>query len=146
MGAAIRQALLAPMAWTPTLEFATSQPVGMTFDRIEGKYVRLESIVFLSFFIDFSSIGTGGAGALRIKGVPYSMRIFGNNIPPGPAIWENLTLITQATQVTCAPITSGSYLQISVSRSAGGLVSLTYADLQADTHLSGQTYYYALPQ
>ena len=56
--------------WVPNLEFHTN-PEGLTLSRQDGFYVRQGKLVTVFYYIEVSSIGSGGSGQTRITGLPY---------------------------------------------------------------------------
>lgn len=57
--------------WTPVLTAATA-PAGVTYQVQSGRYVKIGSVVHLFFGLKVSSVGSGGAGVVRISGLPFA--------------------------------------------------------------------------
>jgi hypothetical protein len=62
-------------AWTPTLSFATA-PAGLVYVEQTGRYVKVGKQVTVQGRLTLSSKGTGGAGAVRLAGLPFASNGF----------------------------------------------------------------------
>lgn len=68
-------------SFTPTITALTTPPSGVTYAQQNGVYTVLGDTVFVSGFLQTSSMGTGGVGTLAIGGMPCtSSNTFPNNV------------------------------------------------------------------
>ena len=59
--------------WTPTLTGSSSAP-SLTYSTQLGEYVKIGSVVHLTFFINVANVSAQGGGQLRITGLPFSSK------------------------------------------------------------------------
>ena len=64
--------------WSPTLGDGTNN---YTLSTASGLYVKLGSLVFVTLDIAWTSIGSAGAGQLRIGGLPFAAANITGNVP-----------------------------------------------------------------
>lgn len=64
-------------SWTPILT-AVTPPTGVTYWTQYGHYIKIGSLVILTFGIHINSTGTGGAGTVKITGLPFSQIMTGS--------------------------------------------------------------------
>ena len=59
--------------WTPTLTGSSYAP-SLTYNTRLGEYVKIGSLVYLSFFIQVANVSAQGGGQLRMTGLPFSAK------------------------------------------------------------------------
>ena len=57
--------------WTPTFGASTTDPTGSAYTS-SGKYLRIGALIFATFELIFTDRGTGGAGNVRIRDLPFA--------------------------------------------------------------------------
>lgn len=78
--------------WTPVLTFATPGTLSVTYSQQIGSYVKIGSLVILSFQIATSAFTLGTAsGALNITGAPYTNNQATNHHARGVLAYRGIT-------------------------------------------------------
>jgi hypothetical protein len=57
--------------WTPTVTAATP-PTGVTYGTQAATYTKIGRFVFVQVFVQLNGKGSGGSGAIRIAGLPFT--------------------------------------------------------------------------
>lgn len=83
-------------SWTPTVEFSTTPPTGLTYSHQFGTYFDFvgANLCMLQFNVGLSSKGSGGAGSLRIAGIPFTSDPTTNFVNIGALTTSNLVIGT----------------------------------------------------
>ena len=128
--------------WTPIFTDTThSSSEGQSYTQQIGTYYKIGDLVYITFVITLSSIGTLTSGdQCFIESLPFTPGIGSYSSTIAFNECNNLA-ITSGTTVT-GLITSGAYLRLYVWDSTTGTSVLTVGDVTASVSLRGSGFYH----
>ena len=111
--------------WTPSFSGSTGAG-NYSYGALTGRYTKIGNIVYISGYVDISSIIANATGNMRIAGLPFNV----NNTPNGnqffmSVAWENFT--TAATNVFAAAADNGSWIDLYIQTSTTSTNALAIA-------------------
>jgi hypothetical protein len=112
--------------WSPTITQSVSNPTGITYARQQGIYIKVGTLVFLSFNLYITAI-TNGSGNIRISNFPFTA----GNVSEGDRAGMTINYCSGFTSTSCP--TGGIVINNSTS------IDLTTSD-SADARNGRSTY------
>jgi hypothetical protein len=131
--------------WTPVFSSATA-PTGVTYSVQAGTYTKVGNMVNVSCFLEISSKGTGGGGAIQVTGLPYTIGSASGNYSSIQPEVLNVTMPANANNLYVRTNPSASYLGVefldtSVLSTSAGRGAVQYSDSGNSFRLICQTTY-----
>lgn len=127
--------------WTPAISFATPPTGGsITYTTQTGHYARFGGIVWFNGFILLSSIGTGGAGAATITGLPIASASSGL-LFYHPCV-TTTAFFTTNVPTLCRVNNNATTIGVFVSTTTAAISAITYSNFQNTSSLSFTGWYF----
>lgn len=112
--------------WTPTISGAGSDPTGVTYDGRGGNYTKIGRAVTVNFFVGFTTY-TGGSGAFKISGLPFTASSVSWNESAGGVLTEKFVVLSASyTYFTIRIGTGASSIELMQSGSNVAWTSVPY--------------------
>ena len=128
--------------WTPAISFATPPTGGsITYTQQTGHYARFGGIVWFNGFIVLSSIGTGGAGAATITGLPIASANSGL-LFYHPCVTTSSSVFTTNTPTLCRVNNNAATIGVFFNSSTAQAQALSYANFTNTSNLSFTGWYF----
>lgn len=122
-------------SWTPTFSAATP-PSSVTYTTQTGNYIDFVSLVFLTWRLTVNSKGSGGAGAVSIGGMPFSV----TGLPvSGPIRYQTVTLPSSG--VGMAGLGNGTRMDLMTFTNTT-IADVTFADVANGFDTIGSMFYF----
>jgi hypothetical protein len=124
--------------WTPVVAFATPGDLSVSYGTRNAHYVRIGTLVFVSFDLTFTPTFTTGSGAISISGLPYSVA---NNAEVSGTIRAlSVTRADEYVTVYAPSSTTIGLLTIGTTGSAGALNHTNFPTGVAHTWRASMVY------
>jgi len=116
--------------WTPVLTGSTTAPTGFVANFLSGSYTKIGRQVVARFGVNVNNVGTGGAGTLRVTGLPFvGANIGAYQEPTAPANGGRWVTAANAGNVYAFVVNGQSYADFRTMASNSD-TALTYSELQ----------------
>ena len=116
--------------WTPVFTGSTTPPTGFVANFLSGSYTKIGRQVVARFGVNVNNVGTGGAGTLRVTGLPFvGANIGAYQEPTAPANGGRWVTAANAGNVYAFVVNGQSYADFRTMASNSD-TALTYSELQ----------------
>jgi hypothetical protein len=127
--------------FTPALTAGTSAPTGVTYAYNGGRYTKIGRLVNITLGFLLSSKGTGGSGAVRISGLPFTAPVYGAYQEPNARLIGGAFSTTSIASSAYAFVTgSSTFIEGRVGQNVD--TALDYGEITDSTYLSFNLTYY----